>query len=131
MLQTLDIEAKGAEIALVAGEDGLSSAIAKMLEGDGYRCRRIAAEAFCARPDEMPADVLVIDTAGAGIAALDCCARHRHGHGAPRVLVVHGSGRAVDRRRASALGADGFLAKPFAMSDLRREIGRLLHEASG
>jgi two-component system, OmpR family, phosphate regulon response regulator PhoB len=35
-------------------------------------------------------------------------------------------GSAVERQRGLALGADGFIQKPFAMQDLRREVSRLL-----
>jgi len=42
-----------------------------------------------------------------------------------KLLVLQDSGRAVDVRRADALGADAFLPMPFALDDLRSEVGRL------
>lgn len=35
-------------------------------------------------------------------------------------------GSVVERRKGLALGADGFIAKPFELSELRAEIARLL-----
>jgi len=43
-----------------------------------------------------------------------------------RVLMMTARGSAVERRKGLALGADGFIAKPFDLSELRNELARLL-----
>ena len=43
-----------------------------------------------------------------------------------RVLMMTARGSAVERRKGLALGADGFIAKPFELSELRAELARLL-----
>ena len=43
-----------------------------------------------------------------------------------RVLMMTARGSVIERKKGLALGADGFLAKPFELSELRGEIARLL-----
>ena len=43
-----------------------------------------------------------------------------------RVLMMTARGSVVERRKGLALGADGFIAKPFELAELRGEIARLL-----
>ena len=41
-----------------------------------------------------------------------------------RMMTARGS--AIERRKGLALGADGFISKPFELKDLRDEVRRLL-----
>ena len=43
-----------------------------------------------------------------------------------RILLMTARGSIVEKRRGLALGADGFIAKPFELSELRAEMMRLL-----
>lgn len=43
-----------------------------------------------------------------------------------RILLMTARGSIVEKRRGMALGADGFIAKPFELSELRAEMMRLL-----
>ena len=43
-----------------------------------------------------------------------------------RVLMMTARGSVVERRKGLALGADGFIAKPFELGELRAEMARLL-----
>ncbi len=43
-----------------------------------------------------------------------------------RVLMMTARGSVVERRKGLALGADGFIAKPFELAELRAEMARLL-----
>ena len=43
-----------------------------------------------------------------------------------RVLLMTARGSVVEHRKGMALGADGFIAKPFELAELRAEMGRLL-----
>jgi two-component system, OmpR family, phosphate regulon response regulator PhoB len=38
-------------------------------------------------------------------------------------------GSTIERRKGIALGADGFISKPFELKDLRDEVRRLLQPA--
>jgi len=46
-----------------------------------------------------------------------------------RVLLMTARGSVVERRRGLELGADGFIAKPFELGELRAEMARLLGAA--
>jgi DNA-binding response OmpR family regulator len=43
-----------------------------------------------------------------------------------KVLMMTARGSAIERRKGLALGADGFITKPFELKDLRDEVRRLL-----
>ncbi|ETD84743.1 response regulator, partial [Rhodobacter capsulatus] len=43
-----------------------------------------------------------------------------------RIVMMTARGSALERRKALALGADGFIAKPFELKELRDELHRLL-----
>ncbi|NBR90485.1 MAG: response regulator, partial [Rhodobacteraceae bacterium] len=44
------------------------------------------------------------------------------------ILMMTARGSAIERRKGLALGADGFIAKPFDIKELKSEILRLLTE---
>jgi DNA-binding response OmpR family regulator len=43
-----------------------------------------------------------------------------------KILMMTARGSAVERRKGMALGADGFISKPFELDDLRRQVRKLL-----
>lgn len=43
-----------------------------------------------------------------------------------KVLMMTARGSTIERRKGLALGADGFISKPFELKDLRDEVRRLL-----
>ena len=43
-----------------------------------------------------------------------------------KILMMTARGSAMERRKGLALGADGFIAKPFELKELRDEVRRLL-----
>ena len=43
-----------------------------------------------------------------------------------KILMMTARGSAIERRKGIALGADGFIAKPFELKELRDEVRRLL-----
>ncbi|MDO5642230.1 MAG: response regulator, partial [Paracoccus sp. (in: a-proteobacteria)] len=45
-----------------------------------------------------------------------------------RVLMMTARGSVVERRKGLILGADGFIAKPFELAELRAEMTRVLAE---
>ena len=47
-----------------------------------------------------------------------------------KILMMTARGSAIERRKGIALGADGFIAKPFELKELRDEVRRLLGQGS-
>jgi DNA-binding response OmpR family regulator len=43
-----------------------------------------------------------------------------------KILIMTARGSAIERRKGLALGADGFISKPFELKDLRAQVRRLL-----
>jgi two-component system, OmpR family, phosphate regulon response regulator PhoB len=46
-----------------------------------------------------------------------------------KVLMMTARGSAIERRKGLALGADGFISKPFELKDLRDKVRKLLEGA--
>ena len=45
-----------------------------------------------------------------------------------KILMMTARGSAIERRKGLALGADGFISKPFELKELREEVKRLLED---
>ncbi len=43
-----------------------------------------------------------------------------------RILMMTARGSAIERRKGLAMGADGFISKPFELKELRAEVRRIL-----
>lgn len=74
-------------------------------------------------PDVVLLDIMLPDISGYQIVE---ALRADPGLRDVRVLLMTARGSVVERRKGLALGADGFIAKPFELSELRAEIARLL-----
>jgi len=123
-----DTTASGADVALVCQEGGMAGALERALAQEGRRVARApcAPEAMETLRRAAPA-VIVLEARngdGAGFDLLRAIRADTALSGA-RVLVLQDTGRPIDRRRATALGADGFLAMPFRLEALRAALGRL------
>lgn len=75
------------------------------------------------RPDLVLLDVMLPDMSGYEIVEL---LRADPGMSGVRILLMTARGSIVEKRRGLALGADGFIAKPFELAELRAEMTRLL-----
>ncbi len=70
-------------------------------------------------------DLIVLDVMLPGIDGFEVLRRLRKAHVDSRVLVLTARGELTDRVTGLALGADDYLAKPFAMQELVARIGAL------
>lgn len=107
LLHRLNLEGAGHEVLLAA--DGM-----KALE-------RIGSDS----PDCVVLDVMMPVLDGWGV--LEALRDH---HDSPPVLVVSAKSAAADVEHAMAMGAKGYLAKPFNAHTLLEEVARLVSEAS-
>lgn len=120
-----------AEILVVEDEDNIAVALDFLLTREGHRHDRIAtgngavARIRDMRPDLVLLDVMLPDVSGYQIVQdvrADPTLKD------VRVLLMTARGSVVERRKGMALGADGFIAKPFELNELRAEISRLLEK---
>ena len=118
-----------ARILVVEDEDNIAIALEFLLSRDGHRQSRLTQgggaldQIRAIRPDLVLLDVMLPDMSGYDIVQV---IRADPGLNDVRVLLMTARGSVVERRRGMALGADGFIAKPFELAELRAEVARLL-----
>lgn len=120
-----------AEILVIEDEDNIAVALDFLLTRDGHHHDRMATGAGAVdriretRPDLVLLDVMLPDVSGYQIVQ---DVRADPSLADVRVLMMTARGSVVERRKGLALGADGFIAKPFELSELRSEMARLLEK---
>ena len=117
------------EILVIEDEENIAIALDFLLTREGHRHRRIATgsgavdEIRASRPDVVLLDVMLPDVSGYQIVQ---DVRADPALKKVRVLMMTARGSEAERRKGLALGADGFIAKPFELMELRAELARLL-----
>lgn len=118
-----------ARVMVIEDEDNIAIALDFLLTRDGHDHSRLATgagalEALRAtHPDLVLLDVMLPEVSGYQIVQdlrADPSLRD------VRVLMMTARGSVMERRKGLALGADGFIAKPFDLADLRAEMARVL-----
>jgi two-component system, OmpR family, phosphate regulon response regulator PhoB len=118
-----------ARILVIEDEDNIAIALDFLLTRDGHRHERLASgkEALSlirqSRPDLVLLDVMLPEVSGYQVLQ---DLRADPDLAQVRVLLMTARGSVVEHRKGMALGADGFIAKPFELSELRAEMARLL-----
>ena len=118
-----------ARILIIEDEDNIAVALEFLMSRDGHSHRRLSTgrEALAAirqdHPDLVLLDIMLPDVSGYQIVQdlrADPSLRD------VRVLMMTARGSVMERRKGLALGADGFIAKPFELAELRAEMARVL-----
>ena len=118
-----------ADILVIEDEDNIATALDFLLTRDGHRHDRIATGRGAVdrirqtRPDLVLLDVMLPEVSGYQIVQ---DVRADPDLAGVRVLMMTARGSVVERRKGLALGADGFIATPFELAELRAEMARLL-----
>lgn len=118
-----------ARIVVIEDEDNIAAALDFLLTRDGHDHSRLATGAGAvealreARPDLVLLDVMLPEVSGYQIVQ---DLRADPDLGQIRVLMMTARGSVVERRKGLMLGADGFIAKPFELAELRAEMARVL-----
>ncbi|ABA79747.1 response regulator [Rhodobacter sphaeroides] len=123
--------ARKRRILVVEDEDNIAIALDYLITREGYEHDRVAsgAEALgrirSTHPDLVLLDVMLPEVSGYEICQgvrLDPTLAH------VKILMMTARGSAIERKKGLALGADGFISKPFELKALREEVRRLLGE---
>lgn len=122
-----------ARVLVVEDDDHIATALDFLLTRDGLDHDRIAdgGDALprirATRPDLVLLDVMLPNASG-----YDICegVRADPALAGVKILLMTARGSALERRRGLDLGADGFVTKPFDLTDLRREMRRLLDQTA-
>lgn len=116
-------------VLVVEDEDNIAIALDYLMTREGYDHDRIAngADALerirATHPDLVLLDVMLPEVSGYEICQgvrLDPTLSD------VKILMMTARGSAIERRKGLALGADGFISKPFELKELREEVRRLL-----
>jgi DNA-binding response OmpR family regulator len=113
-------------ILIVEDEVRLSRHIASALREAGHEAVVIHdGETALGEIEEKPFDLLVLDIGLPGIDGFEVLRRLRAQHMSHRVLILTARGELNDRVTGLQLGADDYLAKPFAMQELLARVRAL------
>jgi DNA-binding response OmpR family regulator len=116
-------------VLVVEDEDNIAIALDYLMTREGYQHDRVAngAEALprirATHPDLVLLDVMLPEVSG-----YEICQGVRLDPDLAdvKILMMTARGSAIERRKGLALGADGFISKPFELKELRAEVRRLL-----
>jgi DNA-binding response OmpR family regulator len=118
-------------ILIVDDEPNIVISLEFLLERDGWRVQvaRDGQEALEAIERDPPALVL-LDAMLPRLSGYDVCQRirERPAWRGMRVLMLTAKGREVEMAKGLALGADGYVTKPFSTGELLARIRALLGE---
>jgi two-component system phosphate regulon response regulator PhoB len=118
-----------ARVLIVEDEDNIALALAHVLKREGLEVSRVVdGEAgLQAIRDERP-DLVLLDVMLPGMSGYEVCqnVRLEPELSDVKILIMTARGKAMERRKGLALGADGFIAKPFDLSELLERTRALL-----
>jgi DNA-binding response OmpR family regulator len=124
-----EIEPHQATILVVDDEPSLRDALSYTLRKEGYRVElaTTGVEAIQSVRRSHP-DAVILDVMLPGIDGLQVCRTLRAESTVP-ILLLSAKGEEIDRVVGLELGADDYLAKPFAMRELLARIRAMLRRA--
>jgi DNA-binding response OmpR family regulator len=116
-------------ILVVEDEDNIAVALDYLMTREGYDHDRVASGADALpRIRKTHPDLVLLDVMLPEVSGYEICEGIRTDPSLAdvKVLMMTARGSAIERRKGMALGADGFISKPFELKDLRDEVRRLL-----
>lgn len=121
--------ARPAKILIIEDEDNIALALAHVLGREGWEVGRIAhGDAGLAAVQTERPDLVLLDVMLPGMSGYEICQaiRMEPELAGVKILMMTARGNAMEKRKGLALGADGFIAKPFDLSDLIERARALL-----
>jgi len=116
-------------VLIVEDDDNIATALEYLLRREGYDHDRVAdgAEALVRIRDSHP-DLVLLDVMLPGASGYEICRGVRLDPNLAdvKILMMTARGSAMERRKGLAIGADGFISKPFELKELREEVRRIL-----
>jgi two-component system phosphate regulon response regulator PhoB len=116
-------------VLVVEDEDALATLLDYNLMKEGFRVERAAdGEEALLRVAEEPPDLVILDWMLPKVSGVEVCRQLRAGAETRRtpVLMLTARGEEADKVRGLDTGADDYVVKPFAMSELVARIRALL-----
>ncbi len=115
------------QVLVVDDHEELLELVVRALERDGHRVRSATSLASARKELALggPPDVLVLDVALPDGTGLDLCESLRREGARWPILLLTAHGEVAQRVAGLDAGADDFLAKPFAVAELRARVRAL------
>lgn len=116
-------------VLVVEDEDNIAMALDFLMTREGYLHDRVAnGSDALGRIRETRPDLVLLDVMLPEVSGYDICQGIRldPSLAGTKILMMTARGSAIERRKGLALGADGFITKPFELKELRSEVRRLL-----
>ena len=116
-------------VLVIEDEDNIAIALDFLLGREGYGHERIASGGGAVeRIRDLRPDLVLLDIMLPEVSGYEICQQVREDEGLAgvRILMMTARGSAVERRKGLAMGADGFISKPFDLKELRAELRRIL-----
>lgn len=117
-------------ILIVEDDASLAGALAQMLRAEGYAVDAMSSgeqAVLAARQEAF--DLVILDIGLPGMDGYEVLRRLRGAGGATPVLVLTARDQIEDRVRGLDLGADDYMAKPFAMPELTARVRALIRRS--
>lgn len=106
-------------VLVVEDDDGIAVPLVRILTREGYRVDRVdAGQAAVAHVAAGGVDLVFLDLGLPDIDGLEVCRLLRAGGYVGGVLILTARGEELDRVEGLDVGADDYLAKPFALAEL-------------
>jgi DNA-binding response OmpR family regulator len=121
--------ARKPKVLVVEDEDNIAIALDYLITREGYTCDRVASGGGAlAHIRQTHPDLVLLDVMLPEVSGYEICQNVRlDPHLADvKILMMTARGSAVERRKGLALGADGFISKPFELDDLRKQVRLML-----
>jgi DNA-binding response OmpR family regulator len=121
----------GHRILMVEDDDGIALPLRRTLEREGYDVQRVATggEALARVQDDAPA-LMVLDLGLPDMDGLDVCRQAREQEFGGGILILTARGGELDRVVGLDVGADDYLAKPFALGEFLARTRALLRRTA-
>jgi two-component system phosphate regulon response regulator PhoB len=117
------------KVLVVEDEDNIALALDFLMTREGYSHDRVANGADALpRIRETRPDIVLLDVMLPEVSGYEICQGIRMDPDLSevKILMMTARGSAIERKKGMALGADGFITKPFELKELRAEVRRLL-----
>lgn len=124
--------ARKRKVLVVEDEDNIAIALEYLITREGYACDRVAnGGAALEHIRQTHPDLVLLDVMLPEVSGYEICQNMRLDPllADVKILMMTARGSAIERRKGLALGADGFISKPFELDDLRRQVRKLLEAA--
>lgn len=118
-------------VLVIEDEPDLAQALAQTLREEGYAADRAAdGPEGLAKAEDCDYDAIVLDLSLPGLDGLEVLRRLRRNKATP-VLILTARDGVSDRVRGLDAGADDYLVKPFALTELLARLRALIRRSTG